>query len=77
MTASKVTEVYAFLAVDTDGAEGVPAAELGDMVMPLIAADADRLESLRPMAQSLASSYGMKITVVRFTNREDVETIHP
>jgi hypothetical protein len=77
MSSHEVNEVYAFLAVDAEGAEGVPAAQLGDMLMPLVAADQARLDDLRPIARQLASAYGMKITVARFTRREDIETILP
>jgi len=77
MSPHEVTEVYAFLAVDGEGGEGVPAAQLGDMLMPLVAADQARLADLRPIARKLASAYGMTITVARFTQREDIETILP
>lgn len=77
MTPFQVSEVYAFLAVDGEGAEGVPATQLGDMLMPLVAADRARLDDLRPIAQHLASAYGFPITVARFTVREDIETIQP
>lgn len=45
--------------------------------MPLVAADKQRLDQLRPMAQQIANQHGKPITLVRFSQRTDLETIRP
>lgn len=44
--------MYAFLTVGEDGDEGVPAVQHGRQVLPLVAADGARVDSLRPVAPS-------------------------
>lgn len=48
----KIESIWAFVSVDDDGNEGVCAAQLmgPGSLMPLIAADPARLDSLRPIA---------------------------
>jgi hypothetical protein len=72
----RVSAMYAFLALDADDDEGVPAILVGTTMMPLVAADADRLKSLRPVARNLARS-GTPIRLARFTRREDIELLEP
>lgn len=72
----RVSEVYAFLAIDVDGDEGVPAIRVGATLMPLVAFDLDRMKSLRPVAENLARE-GTPMRLARFTNREDLEQIEP
>lgn len=73
----EIEEVWAFVAVhDEDGDEGVIGAPApGGGHMPLIAADKERLESLRPMAELIAEKTGKEINLVKFHQREHVETI--
>lgn len=76
----RVTEVWAFIAVDpADNQEGIAAFRdpITQAWMPLVAADERRLESLRPMAQRLANMSGVTILLKHFTNVEVVETIEP
>lgn len=76
-TLPKIETVYAFVSVDPlDGNEGVCAAPMGGLgLVPLIAFDAARLESIRPIAADIAKMSGMKIKLVKFTQREEVEEI--
>jgi hypothetical protein len=63
--------IWAFLSVDEgDGNEGVVAAPLGGALMPLIAADPKRLESIIPVAEEIARVTGRVIRLVKFSNRE-------
>ena len=75
MSGYRVTEMYAFLAVGDDGEEGVPSFYACGMMLPLVAADAARVESLRAMARQVVAKSGRPVTLARFTVREDVETI--
>lgn len=76
MPAPVITELYAFIASEPDG-EGVAAVQLGSMMMPLVGADAARVESLRKMAQQVADQTGMTLTLARFAVRENMATITP
>lgn len=78
----RVTEMYAFLTIDPrDDCEGVPSFSLpdpingGSMMMPLIAADKDRVTSLRTMALRIAKQGNCKLRLVRFSKVETLEEI--
>lgn len=75
----EIEAIWAFLAVhDEDGDEGVISAPApGGGQMPLIAADQDRLESLRPIAEAIANKTGKDVNLVKFHQREHIETIEP
>lgn len=70
---SVITELWAFVSVDDDGVEGLVAAPFGspDNLLPLIAADRARLDSLRPIARQIARATGAKIRLLKLTGRED------
>jgi len=76
-TLPKITEIYAFVSVDAeDGNEGLVGAPLGPVgCMPMIAADAKRLEQLIPMAKEIAFVTGVKINLIKLTKREEIMTI--
>lgn len=69
----EITELYVFAAVHADGDEGVIAAPLGDAMMPLVAADRERLKILRPIARAIGEAAGMQVKLLRFTHREELE----
>lgn len=73
----RINEMYAFVAVDDDGTEGVCAFPLDGVWMPMVGADSARVEALRPMAQQMATGLGKNVEIVRFTLRESIETIQP
>lgn len=75
----RITTLTAFIAVDpTDDSEGVIAAPVGILgVQPLIGADDARVMQLRPIAEAAAVHFDKPVKLVRFTVREDVETINP
>lgn len=74
----KITEMWAYI-IEDDGPddEGVTAFQPvgGDAWMPMVGADEARMKSLRPMAKRLATLHGKPIKLVRFSVREEVETI--
>jgi hypothetical protein len=45
--------------------------------MPMVGADMDRVEYLRPLAQNVADDTGRPVQLVRFTNREEMELLRP
>jgi hypothetical protein len=65
----KITEVFAFIAVDpTDGDEGVMAFYSEDMggMMPMIGADPKRVESLTIKAEEIKVNHAIDYTIKRF-----------
>jgi len=72
-----IRDLYAFLAVHADGDEGVVGMPVGGSMLPLVAADRERLEALRPYARAAARASGLSIRLVRFTAREEIEVIDP
>lgn len=73
-----IEELFAFVVVDEDGTEGVPAVPgPGGMVMPLMGADTGRVESLRPIAQMVADQLDKDVTLYKFTGREELVTLTP
>lgn len=75
---TRIEQMYAFIIVDTDGTEGIPAfTTASGMAMPLVGADMNRVNSLFPLAQALADSHGKPIELVKFTNREHLNLIQP
>lgn len=74
----KIDTIWIVLSVD-DGGEGVVAAPIGPggMPLPLIAADAQRLESIVPLARSLAVRLGKVMRLAKFTTREDHQVFQP
>jgi hypothetical protein len=71
----KITEIYAYISVDSDGNEGVCAFTSGSTMMPMIAADPARLKQLEPIAKQLAQISPHPIKLVKFSTREEVREI--
>lgn len=71
-TLDYIGSLWAFISTDETG-EGVCAMPIGNMTVPMIAADERRLTSLRPFASILASAFRKPIRLVRFMDRENLE----
>jgi hypothetical protein len=69
----RIDRLYAWVATEADGGQGIPAMRVDDMALPLIGADHDRIESLRPMAMR-AMGVCLKIELVEFSGRRVLET---
>lgn len=77
-TLPRIESVYAFVSVDPeDGNEGIIAAPIGGMTMPMIAADVERLAILKPIAAEIAVAFGVTVKLIRLTTREELETFFP
>lgn len=74
--ALNIENVWLFISSDETG-EGIIGMTMGNTFMPLIAADAARLESLRPHARGIAQHTGKTVKLIKFTTREEIETITP
>ena len=75
----RIESMYAFIQLDpADNTEGVIAfmAPSGTW-MPMVGADMERVEQLRPWAQETAKVTGNPVRLVHFTHREEIEVIEP
>jgi hypothetical protein len=74
----KIEHIWAFVSFDEcDQSEGVIGVTMNGTMMPLIAADENRLRSLRPIAFKVAIMHGITVKLIKFSSREEVETIAP
>lgn len=77
-TMPKIQALWAWVGIDpVDENEGILAIPFEDTMMPLIAADDERLAQLRPLAINLVRGTGMLIRLVKFSNREEIEEVNP
>lgn len=74
---SNIQQMWAFVIQEEHG-EGIPAAfDSGTgMWMPLVAADEDRVESLRPIAVAAGQAAGKAVKLVKFSNRTELEEVY-
>jgi hypothetical protein len=69
-TGQTIERLYAWVATEADGGEGVCAMSMPDgMMMPLVGADMARIESLRAHARSVAVASGCPVRLVEFATR--------
>jgi hypothetical protein len=76
----KVTELYAFFIVDEHGNEGLCVVEgkRNDEKLreiPLIAADLEMVEYLKPEAKKIARKFKNPVKLIKFSVREEIEII--
>ena len=74
-TGQKIAALYAWVAEEPDGGEGVLSMQLGGVQMPLVGADRERIESLRHYAEQIRALTSYPIRLVRYTHREDLEEL--
>lgn len=75
----RINELYAFTSVE-DGTdqEGIISAVTSDgKSMPLIGADLRRVESLRSGVESFVKEHNVKVKLVKFSVREEIEIFDP
>jgi hypothetical protein len=60
---------------DDEGVVGIPYD--GNQILPLVGADMERVESLKPIAQFVADKLGKNIKIVVFSKREEIGQIEP
>lgn len=71
----QIQRLWAFIAQEPGGDEGVIAENLDGTWFPFVAADEKRLASLKERARTLPVKPGTSIKLVRFDARTNVETI--
>lgn len=81
MTVNKITEIYAFINDGGQQGESVVGVTMNingrETFMPFVCADKAWMESLRPIADTIAKESGRTIKLIKFTNRKDLEIINP
>lgn len=66
----RITELYAFVAKDENGHEGIMAFQTPEGVyMPLIGADIERVHYLKPLADKVAAQSGKQYEIRYFTQK--------
>lgn len=70
----RIESVYAFIVLDDDGTEGIPAFSSPSGPMPAIGADLERVEILEPSIRAFAEESGKPVYLVHFQNRVEVQT---
>ena len=74
----RIDEMWAWTTIDpADSTEGVLGLHSPDGWIPMVGADRNRMESLRTYVQALVDLQGFTATMVRFTQREEMERIEP
>ena len=71
----QITEIWAWVCTEPDGGEGIPAINRGDQIWPLLGADKERVESMRPHALMVAQVNKLPVKLLKFTNMEVVEVL--
>lgn len=76
-TGQSIDALYAWIATEPDGGEGVIAAVLPGIpgITPLIGADMDRIRSYRTFAMMARAETGYPVRLVRFSRRDDLEIL--
>jgi hypothetical protein len=70
----KITEMFAFVATDKNGDEGVMGfLEQGGAWVPLVGADMDRVDSLRPIAREITLVAGVDYKILHFNLVGEIE----
>lgn len=74
----RIEQMYAFVVEDeAAGLEGVAGVMRGDTMMPMVGADAKRVDSLKMHARSIATASGKTVRLVRFEVRTELEVFEP
>jgi hypothetical protein len=74
----RINEIHAFLTVDQDdNEEGIVTMQSAKGKIPLVSSgNYIRLAQLKSIAEEIAKQEGKEIKLVRFTVREEIETIN-
>lgn len=75
-TLLRIDEIWAFVSVDETG-EGLCAIPTAGGLMPMIAADKARLESLKAMASQIAKMSGKTVKLIKLSSRQELQEWHP
>jgi hypothetical protein len=75
---TSIDSLWIFTMKDAEGIPGLLIHMSADgVMMPMLGSDLERIQALRPIAQKIATSHNVSITLSRFTNRTDLAVIEP
>lgn len=69
--------IYAFVAEDENGDEGVACLPLEGVIVPMVCADMGRVRELLPFAQLVANARGKRVELRKFVLEGVVERFEP
>jgi len=74
----KIEKIYAYVATEAPGDEGILAMFLPGTHtwFPLVGADMERINSLKPYAEKVARQTNKRVVLAEFSVRKDLEVIH-
>lgn len=70
-----IDEMFAFTTIDENGDEGVMGYKTEVGWLPMVGADVDRIKSLKPMADSIATALRITYKIKRFKYVGEVEDV--
>lgn len=71
----RINQLFAFVIVDDDGTEGVPAFMWDNVWVPMMGADMTRVNELKRIVETEPMFSGHRVTIHRFGDRETIGTI--
>lgn len=72
----KIDEILAYIAKDpSDGTEGIISVISESGPLPMVGADREKMLFHRPLALEIAKKKGIKVTLLRFSKREELEVL--
>ena len=74
----RIDEFYAFVASDETG-EGLTGFQVpgSGMMLPMVCADKERVDSLREIAKDIAKNSNRPVRLLKFSVREELEIFEP
>ena len=72
----RIDEIFAFVSEDAEGHEGICGFRAPDgSWLPMVGADKERVDTLRPIAKIVSEQTGMRIKLLKFSRRSFIEEI--
>ena len=72
----KIDKMYAFVAEDKNGDEGVIGMQTNSGWMPLVGADMKRINSLIPIVQNIVNQTNHPVKILMFSDRKEIDEIN-
>lgn len=72
-----IKTMYVGIVIQDNGTEGIPTFVKNNLTLPLIASDITSLETMKKAAQNVANLHGARVTLVKFTTREEIQIMEP
>lgn len=73
----EMKQIYAFVATDEEGVEGIVAFEHNGLMMPMVCTDLKRVDMLMCVASSIARDKNIQISIFKFSHKELHGVLNP